>query len=233
MALRKLDARVRNEGLLSCGWDSDATIPSGTGGCNDFFFSRGSRITQVAWLQPRRRALRRTGRGDLIMKRHSSVFSAFIAVVLLTCAGAVRAQDSPADSKPANVAGTWTVSFETQNGTMTQTLTLSQDGSTLTGTIGGERGTADVKGTVSGSSVSFSATRKGERGTFIMNYTGTADGDTIKGTISGGGGGGRGGNGGAGGNGDGGGGGNGGGRGGHGGGTGHGNRAFTATRQKS
>src|SRR5271170_4244584 len=160
------------------------------------------------------------------MKRHSSVFSALTTVVLLACAGAARAQDSAADTKPANVAGTWTVSFETQNGTMTQTLTLSQDGSALTGTIGGERGTADVKGTVSGNGVSFSATRKGQRGTFTMNYTGTADGDTIKGTISGGGG--RGGNGSAGGNGGGG----GGGRGGHGG-TGHGNRAFTAARQKS
>jgi hypothetical protein len=169
------------------------------------------------------------------MKRHSSQLSVLIAVVILACAGAPRAQDSPqaapADSKPANVAGTWSVSFETPNGTMTQTLTLSQDGSTLTGAIGGERGTADVKGSVSGNNVNFSATRKGQRGTFTMNYTGTADGDTIKGTISGGGG--RRGNEGAGGNGGGGGNGSGGGRGGHGGGAGHGNRAFTATRQKS
>ena len=167
------------------------------------------------------------------MKRYSSVFSALIAVVLLACASAARAQDSTADTKPSNVAGTWSVSFETRNGTMTQTLTLTQDGSTLTGTIGGERGAADVKGSINGNTISFSATRKGERGTFTMNYTGTVDGDTIKGTISGGaarrGNGGAGDNGGAGGGGNGG----GGGRGGHGGGMGHANRAFTATRQKS
>lgn len=163
------------------------------------------------------------------MKPHSWAFSILIVSMLLACSGAARGQDSPqtppADAKPANVAGSWSVSFETANGTMTQTLTLTQDGSSLTGSIGGERGTADVKGSVSGNNVNFSATRKGQRGTFTMSYAGTVDGDTIKGTISGGGG--RTGNGG-GGNGNGG----GGGRGGHGGGNGRGNRTFTATRQK-
>jgi hypothetical protein len=105
---------------------------------------------------------------------------------------------------------------------MSQTLKLTQDGTALTGTIGGERGNADVKGSVSGNNVNFSATRKGQRGTFTMNYPGTVDGDTINGTISGGGRGGSGG-----GNGSG-----GGGRGGRGGGMGRGNRTFTATRQK-
>lgn len=167
------------------------------------------------------------------MRWHSFLFSFLIAGLLLGSAGSLRAQDSPsappADVKVANVAGTWSVSFETPNGTMTQTLTLTQDGSALAGTIGGERGTADVKGSVSGNTVNFSATRKGQRGTFTMNYTGTLDGDTIKGTISGGGG--HGGHGG-GGEGDGGNGGNGGGgHGGHGR-MGRGNRAFTATRQK-
>jgi hypothetical protein len=158
------------------------------------------------------------------MKRLS--FWNLIAVALLACSGAAWGQDSPqtppADAKPAAVAGTWSVSFETQNGTMSQTLTLTQDGTALTGTIGGERGNADVKGSVSGNIVNFSATRKGQRGTFTVNYAGTVDGDTIKGTISGGG---RGGNG----SGDGSGGGE---RGGRRGAMGHGNRTFTATRQK-
>jgi hypothetical protein len=167
------------------------------------------------------------------MRPYAFVFSILLSAVLLGHAGAAQAQDSPqappADSKPANVAGTWSVSFETPNGTMTQTLTLLQDGTTLTGTIGGERGTADLKGTIGGNNVNFSATRKGQRGTFTMNYAGTLDGETIKGTISGGGGHegyGSGGNGSGGGNGG------GGGRGGHGGGAGRGNRTFTATRQK-
>ena len=165
------------------------------------------------------------------MKPYSFAFSILIAAVLLASSGAVWAQDSPqtppSDTKPANVAGTWSLSFETPNGTMTQTLTLTQDGTSLSGTIGGDRGNSDVKGSVSGNSVNFSSTRKGQRGTFTMNYAGAADGDTIKGTITGSGG--RGGNGGGGGSG--GGGGNGGG-GGHHGGAGRGNRAFTAIRQK-
>ena len=165
------------------------------------------------------------------MKPYSFAFSILIAAVLLASSGAVRAQDSPqippSDTKPANVGGTWSLSFETPNGTMTQTLTLTQDGTSLSGTIGGDQGTSDVKGSVSGNSVNFSATRKGQRGRFTMNYAGTADGDTIKGTISGSGG--RGGNGGGGVNG---GGGENPGGAGHHGGAGRGNRAFTATRQK-
>jgi hypothetical protein len=165
------------------------------------------------------------------MRRQSFWFSILVTGLIFASAGVARGQDSPqappSDAKAANVAGTWSVSFETPNGTMTQTLTLTQDGSSLTGTIGGERGTADVKGSVSGSTVNFSATRKGQRGTFTTNYSGTLDGDTIKGTISGGGG--HGGNGGGGG---GNGGNGGGGHGGHGG-MGRGNRAFTATRQKA
>lgn len=133
-------------------------------------------------------------------------------------------QSTPSDEKPADVGGTWSVSYETANGTFTQTLTLKQDGATLSGMFGGENKTADVKGTVSGSAVNFSATSKGQRGSITMNYSGTADGDTIKGTISGsGGGGGRGGRGGAG----------GGGRSGRGGVMGHGTHNFTATRQKA
>src|ERR1700690_2380060 len=154
------------------------------------------------------------------MKRHS--FWILIAFLLLACSGAAWGQDSPqtppADAKPATVAGTWSVSFDTQNGTMSQTLTLTQDGTALTGTIGGERGNADVKGSVSGNNVNFSATRKGQGGPFTMNYAGTVNGDTIKGTISGGGSGGNGGGGSKGSGGS--------GRGGRGGGEGRGNRRF-------
>lgn len=174
------------------------------------------------------------GLDGLLMKWLSYAFQVLIFVIVLTSsARPARAQDqpqappaqqSPSDEKPTQVAGTWSVSYETPNGTFTQTLTLKQDGTSLTGTIGGEQSSSDVKGSVSGNSVNFSVTRKGQRGSITMNYSGTADGDTIKGTISGSAAGaGRGGRGGSG----------GGGRGGRGGGMGHGTHNFTATRQKA
>jgi hypothetical protein len=159
-----------------------------------------------------------------------------IVICLSSSTRLARAQDqpssppakpAPSDEKPADVAGTWSVSTETPNGTFTQTLTLKQNGATLSGTIGGEKATSDLTGTVNGNTVNFSFTRKGQRGTMTMNYSGTADGDTIKGTIKpsfagGGGGRGYGGNGGAGSG--------GGARAGRGGG--RGTHTFTATRQK-
>jgi hypothetical protein len=89
---------------------------------------------------------------------------------------------SAADS--ANVAGTWELTSQGRNGPMTSTLTLTQDGSTVKGTLSGRRGDTPVEGTVTGSKVSFTVKRQTQSGdTFVMEYTGTMDGDSIKGTV--------------------------------------------------
>jgi len=111
------------------------------------------------------------------MKRNSVLLAA-LCFLLLSMAHVARAQD-------ANVAGAWDLSAPGRDGNvMTQTLTLQQDGTKLTGTIKGARGEAPVTGSVTGNNVAFSVTRTTPNGDLKIDYTGTVDGDSMKGTFS-------------------------------------------------
>lgn len=90
-----------------------------------------------------------------------------------------------ASAQNANVAGSWQLSMPGRNGgTMTENLTLKQDGTKLTGTIKGRRGDEPVTGTVSGNDVDFTVAISTPNGKFNLEYKGTADGDAMKGTLS-------------------------------------------------
>lgn len=98
--------------------------------------------------------------------------------LLLMCAGQVLTAD-----EPAKVGGTWEMTSEGRRGTMTQTLTIQQDGSTIKGTLKGERGEAQFEGgSVTGNKISFTVKRETPNGTFTIEYTGTVTGDSIEGT---------------------------------------------------
>jgi len=107
----------------------------------------------------------------------------FLAVVLicgvwLMWSGGVRAAD-----EPAKVAGTWEMTYEGPRGTRTQTLTIQQDGSTIKGTAKGQRGEAPLEGSVTGNNIKFTITRETPGGTFTLEYSGTVEGDSMKGTV--------------------------------------------------
>jgi len=111
------------------------------------------------------------------MKR-ISCFSGFtLACGLLLACGVAAAAD-----EPANVAGTWEVSSQGRNGPMTQTLTITQDGGKIKGTLTSPRGDSNFEGTVAGNKISFTINRETPNGTFTIEYTGTVDGDSMKGT---------------------------------------------------
>ncbi len=83
----------------------------------------------------------------------------------------------------AKVGGTWEMSMQGRQGTMTQTLTIDQSGNKFKGTLKGQRGETPIEGTVDGNKISFTVERETPNGKFTMNYTGTVDGDNIKGTV--------------------------------------------------
>jgi hypothetical protein len=107
-----------------------------------------------------------------------SLVLAFVGGLSLMLAGTALAAD-----EPANVAGKWEMSSEGRNGTtMTQTLTITQDGGTIKGTLSGRMGDTPFEGTVTGNKVSFTIKRQTpDGGTFVIEYTATVDGDTMKG----------------------------------------------------
>jgi hypothetical protein len=86
----------------------------------------------------------------------------------------------------AQVAGTWAVTFEGRNGSLTQTLTLQQDGGRIKGTLEGRRGPAPLEGTVRGNKISFTVKREFRDRAVTLEYTGTVEQDVMKGTVHGG-----------------------------------------------
>jgi hypothetical protein len=81
---------------------------------------------------------------------------------------------------PANVAGTWKVSVTGGAGNAEQTIILQQDGNKITGTFKGPRQSGPLEGTVEGKNISFHVATR-----VPLDYKGTVDGDTMKGTLMG------------------------------------------------
>ena len=85
-----------------------------------------------------------------------------------------------ATDTPANVAGTWNIKLSGEAGSANQTIELKQDGGKITGTFKGPRQSGPLEGTVDGNNIQFHV-----RTRVPLDYTGTVDGDTMKGTMSG------------------------------------------------
>lgn len=110
------------------------------------------------------------------MKRTSTIIAAVLAAMLLLSLIAV-AED------PAKVGGTWEMSSQGRQGPMTSTLTIDQTGNKFKGTLKGQRGETPIEGTVDGNKIAFTIERETPNGKMTMNYTGTVDGDSMKGTV--------------------------------------------------
>jgi hypothetical protein len=109
---------------------------------------------------------------------YSLVLASACAMLLILAGNNLTAADA------ADVAGSWELSSQGQNGPMTSTLTIQQDGGTIKGTLKGRRGDAPLEGTVTGNNVSFTVKRQNQNGkTMVMEYTATVDGDSLKGKV--------------------------------------------------
>jgi hypothetical protein len=106
---------------------------------------------------------------------HGSVLRLVSLVMLLAFAVVAVAADAP-----ANVAGNWSVDVSDGSRKTTQTIMLKQDGGTVTGTFKGPRQSGTIDGTVDGKNIKFHVTAR-----IPLDYTGTVDGDSMKGTMSG------------------------------------------------
>jgi hypothetical protein len=106
----------------------------------------------------------------------SAALTAFVIATLLAAASAFAADT-------AKVAGDWTLSVETPNGTRTPTASFKQEGENLTGTYKGALGEAPLKGTIKGNEIKFTVTVNTPNGELALDYSGTVDGDSMKGTV--------------------------------------------------
>ena len=104
-----------------------------------------------------------------------------IFVISMAAAGAFASVAFAAD---ANVTGTWNVTVESSIGSGAPTFTLKQTGSDVTGTYKGQLGEAPVTGTVKGNDLQLKYSVSGQGQELTVTYTGTVDGDSIKGKVS-------------------------------------------------
>ena len=84
----------------------------------------------------------------------------------------------------ANVAGEWDFTVETQAGTGTPHFSLKQDGSNVSGSYKGQLGEAPVTGTVKGNELTINFKVSAQGTDLAITYSGTVDGDSIKGKVS-------------------------------------------------
>ncbi len=89
-----------------------------------------------------------------------------------------------ADAPPSNIAGKWTLNVEAMGQALQVALDLQQDGSTVSGKMESALVGGDISGTVTGNN--FSAVSKTEvMGQSVeLNMNGTADGDSMTGSIN-------------------------------------------------
>jgi hypothetical protein len=109
------------------------------------------------------------------MKKSKLMFlvSITISVVALTLSVSFQAH-------PAKVTGTWNMAVETSAGSGTPVFVLRQEGDTLiSGTYKGQFGEAPVKGTIKNNKIDL----KFSASDMAIEYTGTVDGNSVKGKV--------------------------------------------------
>jgi|SRR5215831_5981215 len=107
-------------------------------------------------------------------------FKILTIIVLLSASSALMAQAK------VDVTGKWALEVTTQaGGTTRPSVTLKQDGEKLTGHYSSETlGEAEVTGTVKGQQIEFGFNAEVQGFALQVRYTGTVDGNSMKGKIS-------------------------------------------------
>lgn len=103
---------------------------------------------------------------------------------LLISIAAVGAMAASAFAADANITGTWNMTVETPAGAGSPTFILKQSGKDVTGDYQGALGQAPVTGTVNGNDVALKFTLNAGGSDMVVTYTGTVDGNTMKGKVS-------------------------------------------------
>jgi hypothetical protein len=86
-----------------------------------------------------------------------------------------------AGAQNAKVDGTWKLTLQSENKPQTPTLVFTSSGGKLTGAMKGGSEDIPITGTIDGNKITFSISPHGD-GPFT--FTGTVDGDSMKGTAS-------------------------------------------------
>jgi hypothetical protein len=115
---------------------------------------------------------------DRFSTRMKNFFHLLSLCVFVACVATTHAAD-----KTADVAGEWHFEVETTAGSGSPTFTFKQDGEKITGTYDGAFGTAELVGSVIGNEIKFTFKVTGDSSKELVEYAGTVDGKSMKGTV--------------------------------------------------
>jgi hypothetical protein len=104
-----------------------------------------------------------------------------IATITILTAAFAFAAVSVVGAQATNVTGNWKLTIETPNGSGNPSAVFKQEGEKLTGTYKGRFGDVPLEGTVKGKDIKFSFKVNAQGQEVVVEYTGTVDGDTMKG----------------------------------------------------
>jgi len=118
-----------------------------------------------------------------LIRIKSSIMKKSFSIIIILLAG-ISAMMAftffPVNLQKPKITGTWNMSVETSAGSGTPTFVLKQENDTLiTGTYSGQLGEAPVKGSIKGNDVRIEFNISGN----LIEYTGTVDGDNMKGRV--------------------------------------------------
>ena len=100
-------------------------------------------------------------------------FSSVVALLVVAWVSVAAAAD-------ANVAGAWNIKVSGEAGSADQKIDLKQDGNQISGTFKGPRQSGTLEGTIMGNDIKFHV-----KAFVPIDYVGTVDGNTMKGTLTG------------------------------------------------
>ena len=108
-----------------------------------------------------------------------------LIVALLTSAqlGLSAVALAEVGAQGTNVTGEWAFTVTTDQGGGNPTITFKQDGEKLTGKYNGQLGAADLTGTVKGNAITFTFTVDVQGQQAPVNYKGTVEKTTMKGSL--------------------------------------------------
>ena len=105
-----------------------------------------------------------------------------LVAVALALTPAFAQEAAGEKQEKVDVTGTWELTVESPQGTLTMTANYKQDGETLTGSHVSEMGEVPLKGTVRGVDIVYTLTIDAGGQQFTITHTGKVNGDTMTGT---------------------------------------------------
>jgi hypothetical protein len=100
-------------------------------------------------------------------------------------AGGSASQEKPDPKPAASIAGKWTMTITTQNGTQNPGLDFKQDGKKVTGTISGPQGDLPITGEYADGKLTFGASIQTNNGEMQLAFAGTLKADgSLAGTLN-------------------------------------------------